>query len=98
MSDFFHTPKVADKAVCEARWSCGEPGQFFRCGLCGHKFIIGDEYTIIFTNDMPKAGGNPIVCKTCNGNTTEETRQKWKAHCAEFAVSKEKFWFFHKRT
>lgn len=32
-------------------WSGGKDGKWFRCYFCGHKFIAGDEFRAIFTND-----------------------------------------------
>lgn len=75
--------RAATESECQARWSCGKPGQFFRCGFCGHKFQVGDKFRCIFTNDIPGAGGNPIVCEKCNG-TTAELRGRWLSKVTEF--------------
>ncbi len=96
MTDFFNTPKVATEDNCKQRWSCGKPGEFFRCALCGHKFVPGDDYTICYTNDMPDACGNPICC-TAHG-PVHQLRAQWKDRCAEFKhFENDRFWFFHKR-
>ena len=96
MSGFFNTPKVATTEDCELRWSCGKPGEFFRCALCGHKFVPGDHYQLVYTNDIPGAGGNPICC-TSHGSP-EDVRPQWVKRCAEFKeFAADKFWFFHKR-
>ena len=59
-------PFVADEDDTKLRWSCGKPGEFFRCALCGHKFAAGDTVRWQPTNDVPGAGGNPFVCQTCD--------------------------------
>lgn len=95
MSDFFNTPKIATEEDCKLCWSCGKPGQFFRCALCGHKFVPGDNYTIAYTNDLPKAYGNPICC-TSHG-TVAEIREQWIERSRRFhATEADEFWFFHK--
>lgn len=59
-------PWQASAKDCAARWSCGKPGEFFRCALCGHKFVEGDTVRWQYTNDTPGAGGNPLVCAKCD--------------------------------
>lgn len=56
-----HDFEVATKEHCNARWSCGRPGERFRCYFCGHKFVVGDEFRMVFTNDIKGAGGNPLT-------------------------------------
>src|SRR5688572_787006 len=58
-------------------WGCGRDGIFFRCYLCGHRFQAGDVARWVFTNDVPGASGNPLVCEKCDG-TKEEIVAKWK--------------------
>ena len=85
--------KIATIESLHARWSSGKPGQFFRCALCGHKFKLGDKYRVLYTNDMPKAKGNPIICERCNDKTAT-LRARWYDRCREYAS--EKFWWFKK--
>lgn len=59
-------PFIATVEDCARRWSCGKPGERFRCALCGHKFAPGDTVRWQYTNDVAKAGGNPFVCQTCD--------------------------------
>jgi hypothetical protein len=95
VNDFFNTSKIADEEVCKARWSCGKPGEFFRCALCGHRFVPGDAYTLVYTNDIPKTNGNPICCSS--HGTIAEMREQYRALCEEFRTTEsDKFWFFHK--
>ena len=58
--------QVATKEICEATWMGRRNGKYFRCAFCGHKFKIGDMWRRIFTNNVPNAGGNPLVCGKCN--------------------------------
>jgi hypothetical protein len=97
MSDFFNTPKIATEDDTKLRWSGAKPGERFRCVLCGHKFVAGDSYTIVYANDLPHTYGNPICC-TAHGNV-EQLRAAYAQRCEEFRTSEsDRFWFFHRRT
>jgi hypothetical protein len=84
---------VADDSALKAKWSCIGRKAFF-CAFCQHDFQLGDEYRMVYTNDMSGAGGNPLTCKPCfdaNGGL-EGLRQKWIAINEEF---KTRFkWFY----
>jgi hypothetical protein len=97
MSNFFSdTLKVADEKICNARWSCGAPGEYFRCGFCGYKFVVGDKYRALYTNDIPSASGNPLVCEKCN-DTTFSLRNRWFDKSNKWKKIREnEFWFFTK--
>ena len=84
-------PRIATREDVHARWSGGATGKYFRCALCGHKFKVGDTWRFVYTNDTPGAGGNPLVCETCDG-TREKVIEKWKALKIEF--DNPKFWRF----
>jgi len=86
-------PRVATKKDLKTNWSCGKPGEYFRCTLCGYKFQISDYWRWQYTNDIPGAGGNPMVCKDCDG-TKEEIVLKLKQMKHEF---KTKYWWFWHR-
>ena len=92
-TDFFNTPKIATAEDCVLPWSGGKNGKYFRCALCGHKFVPGDGYTIAYTNDIPGGGGNPICC-TSHGEPAS-LREQWRERSAEWAaITKDKFWRF----
>lgn len=74
-------------------WSGGKNGKYFRCGLCGHKFQPGDYARWQYTNDIPGAGGNPMVCEKCDG-TKEEIVAKWAAMHEE--SNNRMWWFCHR--
>lgn len=74
-------------------WSGGKGGKYFRCYLCGHKFQAGNIARWQYTNDIPGAGGNPMVCEKCDG-TKEQIIAKWKQMHTE---AKEKMWYFNRR-
>lgn len=72
----------------------------FRCGFCGHKFVVGDEVRSLYTNDT-RATGNPLACSSCvnqhNGDK-EALRQAWIRLHEEFHAAREgKFWWFYRR-
>ena len=84
-------PRIATKEDCKAQWSGGENGKYFRCALCGHKFVIGDYWRFVYTNDIPAAAGNPLVCEKCDG-TKEEIVTKMRELKSEY--NQQKFWRF----
>lgn len=83
-------PRIATAEACKQTWGGGKDGKYFRCYLCGHKFEVGDQYRWVYTNNVKGAGGNPMVCKACDG-TNEEVISKWKTMCEE-AITK--YWSF----
>lgn len=38
-----------------------------RCALCGHVAEVGEVFRWQYTNDVPGAWGNPMVCTSCDG-------------------------------
>lgn len=84
-------PRIATKEECSAKWSGGNPGEYFRCAFCGYKFQPGDYWRWQYTGDIPNASGNPLVCKECDDGP-EETRKKWQEKCQEFRS--DKWWWF----
>jgi hypothetical protein len=90
--------QTATAEDCRSRWGCGQPGEFFRCGFCGHKFKVGDKWQAIYTNDMPEAGGNPLYCAGCKSGP-EALRRRWAEKCREWQRKIEnEFWWFNRRT
>lgn len=85
-------PQIATEEDCQARWSGRKPGERFRCGLCGYKFKVGDQWRWLYTNSLGNGGiycGNPLVCASCDD---EHVIDKWKALCDEYYS--DKFWHF----
>lgn len=71
--------EVITKEHLKLPWS-GHKDNFF-CQFCGNNFKEGGEFRMVFTNDMPTAGGNPLICKDCfdkNGETLEASRECWR--------------------
>ena len=87
-------PRVATTEDCQAKWSGGREGEYFRCAFCGRKFQEGDYWRWIYTNDTPGAGGNPIACETCDTHDRESMIAKWKAMHAEV---RGRMWWFTQR-
>ncbi len=71
-------------------WGCGKDGKFFRCGFCGHRFVAGDTARWVYTNDIPEACGNPLVCAGCDA-PREELVERWKAMWEE---TRGRMWWF----
>ena len=86
-------PRIATEKDVNAAWSGRKSN--FRCGFCGHKFKVGDQWRWIFTNDMKDAGGNPFVCQSCDADN-ETLRAKWRETHKEMKTIKEGrlWWFF----
>lgn len=87
------TPLTVTAEDLTARWDCGEPGENFRCTLCGYRFVLGDRFRLVFTNDTPGAGGNPKVCERCDG-TREEIIAKMISMREE---ANNRMWWFCRR-
>lgn len=87
-------PHFATKEDLSLSWAGGDKGKFFRCYYCGHKFIEGDYFRFIFSNDTPGAGGNPLTCKECDTGDRLSMVEKWKQLRQEFLA--DKFWFFRR--
>ena len=98
MNNFFAEElRTATQKDCQARWSCGRPGELFRCGFCGHKFITGDKFRALYTNDIKGGYGNPLVCEQCN-DTTDRLRDKWtEKHSKWREAIKDEFWWFERQ-
>lgn len=90
--------RIATEHDIKAPWGGGKNGKYFRCYLCGHTFAPGDKYRWVFSNDIPGAAGNPMVCETCDtGN--DGVRQEWKSKHKEFEEMRRdpKWWWFWKQ-
>lgn len=100
MSDEWHQgiPTPVTEKHLKLPWS-GNPKNF-RCHLCGHRFVVGDTFRMVFTNGMKtatgerRAGGNPLVCEVCDG-PDEEVRDRWDELRREWQGGVEgRFWTF----
>jgi len=58
-------PWIATEKDCKLNWG---GHQCFCCYLCGHRFRPGDTVRWQFTNNIKGAGGNPLVCASCDGD------------------------------
>lgn len=86
--------KIATEKDTKLAWSGKPNGEWFRCGFCGYKIKAGDKYRIIYTNDIPGAGGNPIICENCDV-PNDLARKLWKEkHQTIKELKKGAFWWF----
>lgn len=83
-------PWLATDADCSVAWGGSKGGTRFRCTLCGYRLNPGDRVRWQYTNDVPGAGGNPLVCEGCDG-TKEEIVEKMKNMYAE---AENRMWWF----
>jgi hypothetical protein len=91
MSKLFGPLRPATQKDVKARWSCGRPGERFRCYMCGHKFVVGDLWRAVYTNDTPGAGGNPLVCESCD---SPDIKERWIERSEE---ARTKFWWIYRQ-
>lgn len=91
-------PQVVEAADIKLPWSGYKDGRFFRCGLCGYRFKVGDYIRWLFTNTEGLPGGNPFTCEKCDG---PDVLVRWKQHYEDYkellATLNNKFWKFHDR-
>lgn len=88
----FDGPWIATEEHCKAHWGGGAKGEFFRCHLCGYKFKPGDKVRSQYTNDIPGASGNPLVCAECD-TSPEDVIREWKKMNK---MARNKYWIFTK--
>lgn len=75
----------------ELPWGCRKDGSIFRCGLCGHKFQIGNVVRWVYSAKI----GNFFTCSKCDG---EDILYRWENHYSEYQKSiKGKWWYFNRR-
>lgn len=68
-------------------WSGGKDGKYFRCGLCGHKFVVGDTCRWVYMNSTPTSKfGNFLVCSECDCSDVINRRLEWEKE------AENKFW------
>ncbi len=86
-------PRIATEEDTKRPWGGLQDGRNFRCGLCGHRFVVGNRWRWVFTNDSNLNGtaGNPFVCEACDG-PREEVIRKLAELYKEFMG--DKFWRF----
>lgn len=79
-------PRFATDHECKVKWCGKPPGEWFRCYLCGHKFLVGDYWRFVFGG---KSGlTNFMVCKSCDG---DDVIDRFIAHCKDLDT---KYWWF----
>lgn len=81
-------PRIATKEDLSANWSCGKNGKYFRCYLCGHKFVEGDYWRFVYA--FHKHLTNFMVCEKCDG---EDVLDRWEKANQEL---ENKFWWARK--
>lgn len=83
----------ATEQDCSTCWAGRGPGEAFFCAFCGHDFQVGDEYRMVYTNDMSWYGGNPLVCRKCFDfdEGVDGLRLRWRRKCNEFRT-RFKYW------
>lgn len=85
MASFTTEFVVCDEKALKGHWG-GIGRKAFFCAFCGHQFQIGDYYRTVYTNDMPRAFGNPLTCRGCwvASDGADGLREKWAALWEEY--------------
>jgi len=91
MSFLDGTPFIATQKYLDASWMGGRKGIYFRCHMCGYKFKLNDTIRCVYTNDTKGAGGNPLICTTCDG---DDVKQRWIEKCQKWREIKKLYWAF----
>ena len=80
-------PFTVTEADTKTNWGGGRNGKYFRCYLCGHKFIAGD-----IARWIAHKLGNFMVCQYCDKDCPED---KWQIlHTAWEGYRNGQFWHF----
>jgi hypothetical protein len=67
-------PRIATEKDCTGNWSGGKNGKYFRCGLCGYRFKVGDYWRWIYAGSICHT--NFLVCEPCDGSNVLEKRKE----------------------
>lgn len=83
-------PWVATEQHAKAPWGGTKSGKRFRCGVCGHRFQVGDTVRFVFANfkESPSRYGNFLTCAWCDGPDVLERRANMEKD------AEERFWWF----
>jgi len=65
--------QIATKESCSLDWNFGKGGKYFRCHLCGHKFVPGDQWRFLYGLNKCR---NLMVCGQCD-DKDENLRDKF---------------------
>jgi len=98
MSNFFVGLRPATAQDTQARWGGGNPGERFRCGLCGHKFVAGNLWRAVHANGMgsPSRFGNFLICEACHNAHNGEDAALLRARAALEDEAERRFWWFRR--
>jgi len=79
-------PRIATAEDTKAPWGGKKNGEWFRCYLCGHRFVEGDYWRWVYGKETI----NFNVCKSCDG---DDVRERFKEHVDK---CKKIFWWWRK--
>jgi hypothetical protein len=77
-------PRIATEDDLIAPWSGGKPGEYFRCYLCGHQFVVGDQWRWVYSQSFLSF----FTCKSCDG---DDVKERWVKLNEE---ARTRFWWF----
>jgi hypothetical protein len=63
---------VATEKDCSTKW--GLDGKGFKCGMCGHRFVVGDGVRWVYANGNTPSFCNFFTCDDCDGPDVLERR------------------------
>lgn len=77
MSFIDEKPWVVSKEDLKRPWSGGRNGKYFLCGLCGKKFVEGDEVRWVYLNGVTGSKyGNITIHVGCDLGSREKIAEK----------------------
>lgn len=83
-------PLQVTEAHLKTNWSGYRDGRKFRCGLCGHRFQLGDTFRFVMANinGSPTKYGNFFTCASCDGDDVLQRRAAMERE------AETRFWWF----
>ena len=78
-------PRIATNELINKYGGQSEKGKYFRCHLCGHKFIDGDYFRWV------RVGNRFIV--TCKLDDVSTIEGAWKQRLSQLEEIKQQFWW-----
>lgn len=84
--EFYRFRRLVTPDALTARWHGQKKGWGFKCQLCGHRWEVGEYFTMLITTN---ALGllNPLICDACD---TPDAPKKWLELQIEFY---DRFWW-----
>ena len=89
-------PELVTEELVIAPWMGGKNGKWFKCQLCGYRFVVGDYYYMYITMEIAP---NLLVCEDCDTSDVTDLTNKYISLEKEYEtfVKQRKFWYMRKQ-